>query len=86
MPPATNAMIFCFLLTCLVVYYITERARLNGERERERERGDKDPYRGWFRFFWTALLEEEVFQACVFLTLFCVFPVHGLIKKQKKDD
>ena len=37
MPPATNAMIFCFLLTCLVVYYITERARLNGERERERE-------------------------------------------------
>jgi hypothetical protein len=34
--------------------------------ERERERGDKDPYRGWFRFFWTALLEEEVFQACVF--------------------
>ena len=36
MPPATNAMIFCFLLVC--VYYIIERARLNGERERERER------------------------------------------------
>ena len=35
MPPATNAMIFCFLLVC--VYYIIERARLNGERERERE-------------------------------------------------
>ena len=84
MPPATNAMIFCFLLTCLCVLY--NRTRAFKWREREREETKTDPYRGWFRFFWTALLEEEVFQACVFLTLFCVFPVHGLIKKQKKDD
>ena len=46
------------------MYYITERARLNGERERERERErDKDPYRWLVSFL---LLEEEVFQACFF--------------------
>ena len=60
MPPATNAMIFCFLLVC--VYYIIERARLNGEREREKKRERRPLSLERERF----LLEEEVF--LVFLT------------------